>query len=64
MQLVGYFRDVNPGVHFDLETVRRVAEYGLCDCDFCISLAWLENGKEAAEKYLFSGRSDTNPLVS
>ena len=35
MQLVGYFRDVNPGVHFDLETVRRIAEYGLCiDCDF------------------------------
>jgi len=35
MQLVGYFRDVNPGVHFDLETVGRIAEYGLCiDCDF------------------------------
>jgi hypothetical protein len=35
MQLVGYFRDVNPGVHFDLETVRRSADYGLCiDCDF------------------------------
>ena len=35
MQLVGYFRDVNPGVHFDLETVRRRADYGLCiDCDF------------------------------
>ena len=35
MQLVGYFRDVNPGVHFDLEIVRRIAEYGLCiDCDF------------------------------
>ena len=30
MQLVGYFRDVNPGVHFDLETVRRSADYGLC----------------------------------
>jgi hypothetical protein len=35
MQLVGYFRDVNPGVHFDLEIVERIAEYGLCiDCDF------------------------------
>jgi len=35
MQLVGYFRDVSPGVHFDLEIVRRIAEYGLCiDCDF------------------------------
>jgi hypothetical protein len=35
MQLVGHFRDVNPGVHFDLEIVRRIAEYGLCiDCDF------------------------------
>jgi len=35
MQLVGYFRDVNPGVHFDLEIVGRIAEYGLCiDCDF------------------------------
>jgi hypothetical protein len=35
MQLVGYFRDVNSGVHFDLEVVRRLAEYGLCiDCDF------------------------------
>ena len=35
MQLVGYFRDVSPGVHFDLETVRRCADYGLCiDCDF------------------------------
>jgi hypothetical protein len=34
MQLVGYFRDVNTGVHFDLEVVRRLAEYGLCiDCD-------------------------------
>ena len=35
MQLVGYFRDVNPGVHFDLEIVGRIAEYGLSiDCDF------------------------------
>jgi hypothetical protein len=35
MQLFGYFRDVNPGVHFDLEVVRRLAEYGLCiDGDF------------------------------
>jgi hypothetical protein len=35
MQLVGYFRDVNPGVHFDLEIIRRIVEYGLCiDCDF------------------------------
>ena len=35
MQLVGYFRDVDPGVHFDLEVVGRIAEYGLCiDCDF------------------------------
>ena len=35
IQLVGYFRDVNPGVHFDSEIVRRSADYGLCiDCDF------------------------------
>jgi hypothetical protein len=35
MQIVGYFRDVNPGVHFDSEIVRRSADYGLCiDCDF------------------------------
>jgi uncharacterized protein DUF4279 len=35
MQLVGYFCDVNPGVHFDLEIVGRIAEYALCiDCDF------------------------------
>jgi hypothetical protein len=35
MQLVGYFRDVNPGVHFDSEIVRRSAHYGLeIDCDF------------------------------
>ena len=35
MQLVGYFHDVNPGVHFDVETVRRSANYGLCiHCDF------------------------------
>jgi Domain of unknown function (DUF4279) len=35
MQLVGYFRDVNPGVHFDLEVVGGIAEYGFCiDCDF------------------------------
>lgn len=35
MQLVGYFREVNPGVHFDIEIVRRSADYGLCiDCDF------------------------------
>lgn len=35
MQLVGYFRDVNPGVHFDSEIVRRSTDYGLCiDCDF------------------------------
>jgi hypothetical protein len=37
MQLVGYFHDVNPGVHFDPEIVRRTAEYSLCiDCDFYI----------------------------
>jgi hypothetical protein len=35
MQLVGYFRDVNPGVHFDTEIVQRSAAYGLhIDCDF------------------------------
>ncbi len=35
MQLVGYFREVNPGVHFDPEIVRRTADYGLSiDCDF------------------------------
>lgn len=35
MQLVGFFRDVNPGVHFDLEIVKRCVDYNLCiDCDF------------------------------
>jgi Domain of unknown function (DUF4279) len=35
MQLVGYFREVNPGVHFDPKIVRRTADYGLSiDCDF------------------------------
>jgi Domain of unknown function (DUF4279) len=35
MQLVGYFRDVNPGVHFDSEIVKRIAHYGFdIDCDF------------------------------
>jgi len=35
MQLVGYFRDVNPGMHFDLRTVEKTAAFGLCiDCDF------------------------------
>jgi len=35
MQLVGYFKDVNPGVHFDLQTLERATTYGLSiDCDF------------------------------
>jgi hypothetical protein len=35
MQLVGYFRERSPGVHFDRETVLRISEYSLCiDCDF------------------------------
>jgi len=35
MQLVGYFREQEPGVHFDQETVLRISEYSLCiDCDF------------------------------
>ena len=35
MQLVGYFRESEPGVHFDQATVLRIAEYSLCiDCDF------------------------------
>jgi len=35
MQLVGYFHDISPGIHFDQETVKRIAEYDLCiDCDF------------------------------
>jgi hypothetical protein len=35
MQLVGYFREREPCVHFDQEIVRRIAEYSLCiDCDF------------------------------
>lgn len=37
MQLVGYFHDVNPGIHFDDVVVRRIADYGLSiDCDFYI----------------------------
>lgn len=35
MQLVGYFKEREPGVHFDRQVVLRIAEYGLCiDCDF------------------------------
>ena len=35
MQLVGYFREREPAIHFNQETVQRVAEYSLCiDCDF------------------------------
>jgi len=35
MQLVGYFHTLRPAVHFDEETVKRCADYGLCiDCDF------------------------------
>jgi len=35
MQLVGFFCEREPGVHFDQETVQRIAEYSLCiDCDF------------------------------
>ena len=35
MQLVGYFREVSPGIHFEQEIVQRIAEYSLCiDCDF------------------------------
>lgn len=35
MQLVGYFREIEPGVHFDAEIVERIAAYSLAiDCDF------------------------------
>ena len=35
MQLVGFFHQREPGVSFDQETVRRIAQYGLSiDCDF------------------------------
>ncbi len=35
MQLVGYFKEHEPGVHFDRETVQRIARYALSiDCDF------------------------------
>jgi hypothetical protein len=35
MQLVGYFREIEPGVHFDAELVERIAAYSLAiDCDF------------------------------
>jgi len=35
MELVGYFKEREPGVHFEREIVQRIAEYGLCiDCDF------------------------------
>ena len=35
MQLVGYFKEREPGVHFEREVILRIAEYGLCiDCDF------------------------------
>ena len=29
MQLVGYFRDVSPAVHFESEVVRRIARAAL-----------------------------------
>jgi hypothetical protein len=32
---VGLFREVWQGIHFEQETVQRIAEYSLCiDCDF------------------------------
>jgi len=35
MQLVGYFKEREPGVHFEREVVQRIADYGLSiDCDF------------------------------
>ncbi len=33
MELVGYFKEREPGVHFERDIVQRIAEYGLCiDC--------------------------------
>ncbi|PYV62522.1 MAG: hypothetical protein DMG95_09320 [Acidobacteria bacterium] len=35
MQLVGYFKEHEPGTHFERETVQRIAQYSLAiDCDF------------------------------
>jgi len=35
MELVGYFKEREPGVHFERNIVQRIAEYSLCiDCDF------------------------------
>jgi hypothetical protein len=35
MELVGYFYDYYPGLHFEREIVTRLAQYSLCvDCDF------------------------------
>lgn len=35
MQLVCYFKEQVPGIHFDKETVLRIAQYALSiDCDF------------------------------
>jgi hypothetical protein len=35
MQLVGYFSEREPGVHFEREIVERIAQYALSiDCDF------------------------------
>lgn len=35
MQLVGYFSEHEPGVHFEREIVERIAQYALSiDCDF------------------------------
>jgi hypothetical protein len=35
MQLVGYFSEREPGVHFEQELVNRIAQYALSiDCDF------------------------------
>ena len=35
MQLVGYFREHEPGTHFERETVQRMAQYSLAmDCEF------------------------------
>lgn len=35
IELVGYFRECEPGVHFEREVVERLAQYALSiDCDF------------------------------
>jgi uncharacterized protein DUF4279 len=45
MELVGYFYDGYPGLHFERDVVMRLAQYSLSvDCDFYLRSAAAEEG--------------------